>query len=101
DAAAFFSAFGAQIDDPVGVADDVQVVFDDDDRVSEIGETVQHVEQLAHIIEVQSRGRHIQQIKSFSGLALPGFARELEGVGFSAADSGARLTKISAPYADT
>src|ERR1039458_231816 len=63
DAAAFFSAFGAQIDDPVGVADDVQVVFDDDDRVSEIRETVQHVEQLAHIVEVQSRGRLIQQIK--------------------------------------
>jgi hypothetical protein len=31
DAAAFFAPFGAEVDDPVGVADHVQIVFDDDD----------------------------------------------------------------------
>ena len=30
DAAAFFSAFGAEIEDPVGVADYVEIMFDDD-----------------------------------------------------------------------
>ncbi len=31
DAAAVFAAFGAEVDDPVGVADHVEIVLDDDD----------------------------------------------------------------------
>ena len=100
DAAAFFSAFGAEIEDPVGVADDVQVVLDDDDRVSEIGETVQNVEQLAHIVEMQSGGRLVQQIKSFSGLALAEFAGELDALGFASGERDGRLTEVNVSQAD-
>ena len=45
--AAVFSAFRAEIDDPVGVTDYVEIVLDDDDRVAEICETVQDFEQLS------------------------------------------------------
>jgi len=37
DAAAAFAAFGAQVDDPVGLLDYVEVVLDDEDGVAEIG----------------------------------------------------------------
>ena len=38
DEAAFFAAFGAEVDDPVGVADYVQIVFDDD-GIAQVGQT--------------------------------------------------------------
>jgi hypothetical protein len=34
DAAAIFAAFGTEVEDPVGVADDVEVVLNDDDGVA-------------------------------------------------------------------
>src|ERR1700739_712787 len=44
DAAAIFSAFGAEVEDPVGVADHVEIVLDDDDGVAEVGEAMQALE---------------------------------------------------------
>ena len=40
DPPALAAAFGAQVDDPVGVADDVQVVLDDDHRVAAVDQPV-------------------------------------------------------------
>src|SRR5882757_9632796 len=37
DAAAAFAAFGAHVEDVVGVADDVEIVLDDDDGVAQVG----------------------------------------------------------------
>jgi hypothetical protein len=53
-AASIFAAFGAQVEDPVGVADDVEVVLDDDDGVAEVGEAVEDFEKLAHVVEVEA-----------------------------------------------
>ncbi len=41
DASAAFAALGAEVEDVVGVADDVEVVLDDDDGVAEVGEAVE------------------------------------------------------------
>ena len=46
-AAAAGAPFGAEVDDPVGGLDHVEVVLDDDDRVALRGEAVQHLQQLA------------------------------------------------------
>jgi hypothetical protein len=56
DAAPALAAFGAEVDDPVGVADDVEVVLDDDDGVAEVGEAVEDLEELADVIEVEAGG---------------------------------------------
>jgi len=42
DLAAADTAFRAEIDDPVGGLDDVEVVLDDDDGVAVIAQPVQH-----------------------------------------------------------
>src|SRR5208337_2304033 len=44
DAAAILAALGAEVDNPVGVADYVEVVLDDDDRVTQVGERVEDFE---------------------------------------------------------
>ena len=68
-AAAVFSAFGAEIDNPIRVANHVEIVLYDDDRVAEVGETMQNFKQLAHIVEVQAGGWLIEQIKRAARLA--------------------------------
>ncbi len=56
DATTIFAAFGAEVEDPVSVADHVEIVFDDDDGVAEVGEAVQDFEQLADVVEVKAGG---------------------------------------------
>jgi hypothetical protein len=58
--ATVFAALRAEIDDPIGVTDNVEVVLDDDDGVAEVGETVQDLKQLADIVEVESGGGFIE-----------------------------------------
>src|SRR6185369_4033961 len=41
---AVFPTFGAQVDQPIGVPNDIKVVFDDDDRIPKIRKPVQHIE---------------------------------------------------------
>jgi len=49
--------------DPVGVADHVEIVLDDDDRVAQVGKPVEHFEKLAHVVEVEA-GVARREIKS-------------------------------------
>jgi hypothetical protein len=54
------SALRAQVDDPVGCLDDLQVVLDHDDCVAGIGQAVQDMKELADVVEVQPSGRFVQ-----------------------------------------
>ena len=49
------AAFGAELDHPVGAPDDVEVVLDHDDRVSERDEPVEDRDELLDVGEVQAR----------------------------------------------
>ena len=100
DAAAVFAAFGAEVEDPVGVADHVEIVLDDDDRVAEIGEAVQDFEQLAHIVEVQAGGGLVEQIEGAAGLALGEFAGQLHALGLAAGERGGALAEVDVAEAD-
>ena len=73
DAPAAITALGAEVDDPVGGLDDVQVVLDDHDRVAGISQAMQHVEQQLDVVEVQARGRLIQYVERAAGVALGEF----------------------------
>ena len=46
DVAATFTALGAEIDDPVGALDDVEVVLDDDERAATVNELAEGGQQL-------------------------------------------------------
>src|ERR1700721_1305449 len=68
DAAAFVAAFGAEVDDPVGLFDDVEMVLDDQHGVAERDEAVQHVEEFLHVIEMEAGGRLGENIQRAAGL---------------------------------
>jgi ABC-type Mn2+/Zn2+ transport system ATPase subunit len=59
-ASAAVAAFGAEVDDPVGVAHDVEVVLDHDDRVAGVDESVQHMYELLDVGHVQADGGFVQ-----------------------------------------
>ncbi len=52
----------AQVDDPVGMRHDRQVVLDDDQRLAGVDEPVEQTEQLLDVGEVQSRGRLVEDV---------------------------------------
>src|SRR3954466_6151812 len=61
--AAARTAFGAEIDDPVGGLDHVEIVLDDEDRVAAVDETVQHLEQYAHVLEMETCGGLVEDVE--------------------------------------
>ena len=67
DPAAAGAALGAEVDDPVGRLDHVEVVLDHDDRVARRGEAVQHLEQLADVVEVQPGRRLVEDVERLAG----------------------------------
>ncbi len=62
DASTFFATFGAEIDDPVSIANYIEIVFDDDDGVAEVGQPVKNIEQFLDIVEVQTGGGLVKQV---------------------------------------
>src|SRR6185312_707199 len=92
--AAVFAAFGAEIDEPVGVADYIEIVLNDDDGVAEIPQPMQHVEQFFDVLKVQPCCRLVEQVESSPGLALAEFASELNTLRFAAGERHCRLAKL-------
>ena len=100
DAAAAFAALGAEVEDVVGVADDVEVVLDDDDGVAEVGEAVEDFEELADVVEVEAGGGLVEEVEGAAGLALGELAGELHALGFAAGEGGGGLAEVDVAEAD-
>ena len=61
------AAFGADVDDPVGGLDHVEVVLDDQHRVAGVDEVVQHLEQQLDVGEVEAGRRLVEQVERAAG----------------------------------
>src|ERR1700704_3462390 len=70
DAAAAFAAFGAEVDDPIGLFDDVEGVLEDEHGVAEIDEALEDVEEFSNVVEVQAGGGFVEDVERAAGLAL-------------------------------
>ena len=55
------AALGPEVDDPVGAADHVEVVLDDDQRVAGVQQFAQAAHQLGDVVEVQAGGGLVEQ----------------------------------------
>src|SRR5712692_7482747 len=67
DAATGGAALGAEVDDPVGGLDDLEVVLDDDYRVAGVDQRLQDVEQLADILEMEAGGWLVEDVEGAAG----------------------------------
>ena len=61
DPAAGVAALGAEVDDPVGGANDVKVVLDDDKRVARGEQLAKGTQQPGDIVEVEAGGGLVEQ----------------------------------------
>ena len=52
--ASVLATFGADLDEEIGLGDDIEMVFDDDDGVPLVDEAVEQVDQLAAITQVEA-----------------------------------------------
>src|SRR5689334_21235262 len=78
--AALLATLRSEVDHPVGISDDVEVVLNDDNAVAQLRQPVQHSEQFTHVIEVQAGSRPIQQVKRLAGLATAELTSELDAL---------------------
>src|ERR1700693_2702426 len=67
DFAAAVAAFGAEVDYPVGGFYHLEIVLDYDHRVALRHQLVQHLQQFLHVVEMQARGRLIQDVERAPG----------------------------------
>src|SRR5277367_968662 len=62
DAAATVTAFRSQVDDPIGLLDDIEMMLDDQDGVAQRHQSLQYIKKFPYVIEMQSSGRLIENI---------------------------------------
>ncbi len=106
DAAAGVAAFGAEVDDPIRLGNDIQVVLDHDDGVAGIDQAVQHGHELLDVGHVQTDGRLVQHVQRMHGRSSghgfrPGQLRdELDALRLTAAQCGTLLSQsqVAKPY---
>src|SRR6185312_2473842 len=78
--------FGAEVDDPIGELDDVEVVLDDEKCVSVVEEPFKDALQFPDVLEVEARGGLVHDVQFASGGAacVSQLARDLDALGFAA-----------------
>src|SRR5690606_38481538 len=74
--------------------DDVEVVFDDEHRVTRIGEPLKHVEQVRDILEAEAGCRLVEDVERAAGGAPREFAGELYALRFTARQRGRGLANV-------
>lgn len=61
-AAPGFTRSGSDIDDPVGVAHDVEIVLDDEERIAGLFEPIERAQERLGVGRMQSRGRFVEHV---------------------------------------
>ena len=59
----------AEIEDVVGAADNIKVVFDDDEGVAAVGELVKDAEEFDDVVAMKANGGFVEEIEGFAGRA--------------------------------
>ena len=83
----------AQIDNPVGALDHIQVVFDNHDAIAEATQAIQAVHKLADIFKVQARRRFVKQVKRLTCTRAAQFRGNLDTLRLSPAQRCRRLSQ--------
>src|SRR5205085_5437491 len=97
---ATLSTLGPEINDPIGGLDHVEVVLDYQHRVSTIDQSVQHVEQHADVLEMETSRRLVQYIEAATGIALGKLRRQLDALRLAARQRRRALTQMDVTQSD-
>src|SRR5690606_6211560 len=87
------ASFGADIDDPVGRLDDIQVVLDDHDGVAAVDEAVQDFQELGDIVEMQAGRGLVKDVKGPAAVRLAELGGQFHALGFTAGEGRSGLAQ--------
>ena len=90
---------GAQVDDPVGALDQVEVVLDKYDGVAGVRQAVQHPEQIRAVLERQARSRLVENIERAPRSPLRQLRAQLDALRLAAAQVRRGLAQADVPQA--
>src|SRR5208282_1549610 len=93
DSPAALAAFWAKVDDPVGLLDDIQIVFDDQNRIAEVDEALQDIHKFPHIVEMKAGSGLVENVHRAPGLTLGELARQLDALRLATGKSRGRLSQ--------
>ncbi len=88
-----FTSFGAEVDNVVGCFNNIHVVFNDNNRISQIDQTVEYFQQDPDIFKMQAGSWFIEDIHRFSGAFSGEFRSEFHPLCLSARQRGGGLSE--------
>ena len=100
DGAAAAAALGTEVDDPVRGLDDVEAVLDHQHRVALFDQPCQHRQQPPHVVEVETRGRLVEQVDRVPRRSLGQLGGQLDPLGLAARQRRGRLPQPHVPEPD-
>src|SRR5438552_5437467 len=92
--AARLAALGPEVDDPVGLLDHVEVVLDHEYRVAGVDQSLQHLEQLLDIREVEAGRRLVEDVERAAGRDLAELLGQLDPLRLAARERRRRLAEL-------
>src|SRR5580658_8773580 len=100
DLSAAIAAFGSEVNHPVGTANHVQVVFDDQDTPAVLDQSLECRKQFGDVVEVQASGGLIEDEQRTTAGGLRQVRRQFHALGFAAAQRGGRLAQSQVAQAN-
>ena len=90
----------ADVDDPVGGLDDIEVMLDHDDAVALVDKSLEGLQQDGYVIDVESGGRFVEDEKRPAWLVSRQTCSQLEALGLTATQDIERLAKLQVVESD-
>ena len=94
------ASLGSEVDDPVGLLHDVEVVLDRDHRVTPLDQSMQHRDQPVGVGEVQAGRRLVEHVERPAARLLRELEGELHPLRLAARQRVARLAERQIAEAD-
>src|SRR5581483_3967885 len=88
-----------QVNNPIRLLNDIQVVFNDDDRIAKIRQAIQNVEQHFDIVEMQPGGGLVKDVKGAAGLAPAELPSQFDALRLPAGKRRRRLSQVQVSQA--
>ena len=77
------SGFGTEVDEMVGLAKDVEIVFDDDDGIATCDEALEHVHEHFDVFEMETSGWLVEDVEGVARVAFGEFGGEFDALAFA------------------
>ena len=88
------ATFGAHIDDPVGLSDDIEVMLDDDNSITAVNKFLEHLHENADVLKVETGGGFVEDIDGLARVFFGQFGSQFDALALTTGKGGGRLAYL-------